>query len=174
MKKLSIAVLLSVLFVGLGASQGNALALAEARENLENNPISTTQNIDQKLVLELSNALGAGLETLDNNIGADRLTEQDQKILDIMEKQIPAVLNKIQKSSSEVQDELKQVLLQLAQEVIANQTKYPVTLDTPEKQDISIALLSFTVLPMVLMSDAVEERVITIITNEGMEMLSAN
>ena len=169
--KMLLAVALSVLMSGLFPANLSASTASEMKEALQNAPIAAQQDIDDELVDQIANAIAAGWEKIEADSTNDTLTEQEELAATTMLETIPGILNKIQKSTSEVETELNKACLDLANQIIAVQNEQKVVLDTQEKQEIAVALISAFVLPSILYSGAVEDRVLKVLMKEGMNAL---
>lgn len=122
---------------------------------------------EQRQLYLLQMAFSAGLQTLDAHQYTDSLTEQDKEILQLLDEKIPAILNKIQKSFAEVEEELLAAGEELARKVIANQNLYP----APTDWETAAGFAAMTGLSYALMSGNVDERVGEVLMDETFGML---
>lgn len=114
-------------------------------------------------------AFAAGLQTLDAHTYTDSLTEQDKEILQLLEVTIPGIINKVQNSISEVEEELNKANETLARKVIANQNLYP----APTNWELATTFASTTSLMLGMMSGTIDERVSEMLIEEGMSALGS-
>lgn len=81
-------------------------------------------------------AIDAGMNEISKHITANKLTKVDHEIIDAINNKVPAILNKIQRSSKDVEKELFPVVLEATHRLISLQTKYP-------QADLSVATQIF-------------------------------
>ena len=82
---------------------------------------------EEQMAVNTAKALEKGLLTYAENLSKRELTATDRKIDTTLNTQIPAIVNKIQESSLEVQDELNTAVKDLQTAVLANQSQYTVS-----------------------------------------------
>lgn len=83
------------------------------------------EEVDPQIIKNTQQALSMGLMVFDAHRDLNAMTETDKAIEASLEKQIPAILNKIQNSSDEVYEELEPALTQLTELLLNNQNIYP-------------------------------------------------
>ena len=83
------------------------------------------EGVDSQTVLNTQKALTIGKLTFEAHRDLNSMTEDDKAIEKALESQIPAILNKIQKTSDEVYQELEPALGKLTDLLLKNQTVYP-------------------------------------------------
>ena len=83
--------------------------------------------VSQQTLKNTQQALQLGLMIFDAHRDLNQMTETDKAIEKALEKDIPAVFNKIKTTSDEVADEVEPLLSKLSGLLIANQPAYPKT-----------------------------------------------
>ena len=81
--------------------------------------------------------------------------------------QIPAIINKIQNNSAEVEEELNKACEELARKVIANQNLYP----EPKDWETAAGFAAMTAVSYAMMNGSINERVSDILMNESLDMM---
>ena len=155
-------------FLFAGAPAAHAVCYADAARG-------AGQYIDAQMDLEeeqrelylLQMAFSAGLQTLDAHQYTDSLTEQDKEILNLLNVKIPAIINKIQNNSHEVEEELTAASEELARKIIANQNLYP----EPKDWETATGFAAMAAVSYALANGSIDERVSEILMNESMEIL---
>lgn len=126
--------------------------------------------VDQQELFLIQQAFSAGLQTVDAHTYTNSLTDLDKEILQLMNETIPAIINKMQNSLLEVEDELMQANLTLAKKIIANQTLYP----EPTDWELAATMAATTSFMNAVMSNKLNEHVMDLLYNQGMDMLEEN
>ncbi len=121
----------------------------------------------QREIYILQQAFAAGLQTVDAHTYTDSLTEQDKEILKLLDETIPGIINKIQKSSSEIEEELNSASETLARKIIANQNLYP----APKNWEMATSFAAMTAMMHAIMTGAINEQAAQVLMNESMNML---
>lgn len=121
---------------------------------------------DEEIYL-LQQAFAAGLQTIDAHTYTNSLTEQDKEILQLLDVTIPAIINKVKTSITDVEEELMKANETLARKIVANQNLYP----APTRWDVAAMFASTTSLMHAMMSGKIDEGVAEILMNESMQML---
>ncbi len=88
---------------------------------------TTELSPDEQMAVNTAKALEKGLLTYAENLSKKELTATDKKIDTSLNTTIPAIFNKIQESSLEVQDELNNAVKELQTAVLSNQSEYKVS-----------------------------------------------
>lgn len=117
----------SMLFSGLPAAAATAdyaNALETSAYQLQQQP-TVYDYLDDKTIQTTINAIYAGLGEYSIHEFNGCLNPREQKIAFLLNKDIPAILNKTKKSISEVQDELLSAYFSASVLVIQNQDAYP-------------------------------------------------
>ena len=83
--------------------------------------------VSQQMLKNTQQALQLGLLIFDAHRDLNQMTDTDKAIEKALEKDIPAVFNKIKTTSDEVADEVEPLLTKLSSLLIANQPAYPKT-----------------------------------------------
>lgn len=127
MKLNKLLVLFAAMVLSTAAFAGNASSNSAMIEESVDTAASAVsgEGADEKTVLNTQNAIKIGLLTVDVHRDLNEMTENDKAIVDLMEQKMPAILNKIEKSSDDVYEELQPVLQQLTTLILKNQTLYP-------------------------------------------------
>ena len=134
------------------------------------------QYIDAQMDLEeeqeremymLQMAFSAGLQTLDAHQYTDSLTEQDKEILNLLNVKIPAIINKIQNNSREVEEELTAASEELARKIIANQNLYP----EPKDWETATGFAAMAAVSYALANGSINEQVTEILVNESLDIM---
>ncbi len=127
----------------------------------------TPEEDAQKQLYALQMAFSAGLQTLDAHQYTGNLTEQDKEIIALLDEKIPAIINKIQTSSSEIEKEMAEACETLARKVIANQNLYP----APTDWTMASSFAAMTAVSYAAMGGKIDERVTEILMNETMDLM---
>ncbi len=156
-------------FLFVGAPAAHAVCYADAASGATQYVRAQTDpdEEEQRELYLLQMAFSAGLQTLDAHQYTDSLTEQDKEILNLLDVKIPAIINKIQNNSSEVEEELLKACEELARKVIANQNLYP----APSNWETASGFAAMAALSYALMNGSIDERVSEILMNESMEIM---
>lgn len=171
MKKVTFLSVFAVLFTFMfaAAPQANALCYADSSREASmyiEEQTDETEFSEEELFL-VQQAFSAGLQTIDAHTYTDSLTEQDKEILQLLDETIPAIINKVKTSITDVEEELMKANETLARKVIANQNLYP----APTKWEVATMFASTTSLMHAMMSGKVDEKVAEVLMNESMSML---
>lgn len=146
MKKVLVT-LLSCVMLSMAAAASQETAVP-GNVNPKNSSLTAGQDFNTLILI--TNALQSGWETYEmaqQMAAAGRLTlnETEKNIQNTLQTTIPNIYNKIQVSSSEIAEELNQAYLDLAKVIVSNQTAYPVSLDTPEKQTVAVSIIGLMI-----------------------------
>ncbi len=119
--------LFALLVFSTAAFAGNSSSNSALIEESVSTAASTIEDegADPQLLKNTQQALTIGLMTFDAHRDLNSMTEDDKAIEKALESQIPAILNKIQKTSDEVYQELEPALGKLTDLLLKNQTVYP-------------------------------------------------
>ncbi len=156
-------------FLFAGAPAARAVCYADAARG-------AGQYIDAQMDLEeeqereiymLQMALSAGLQTLDAHQYTDSLTEQDKEILNLLNVKIPAIINKIQNNSREVEEELTAASEELARKIIANQNLYP----EPKDWETATGFAAMAAVSYAMANGSINEQVTEILVNESLDIM---
>lgn len=159
--------ILSLLFTAAPAANALCYADSSREAGMYIEEQTDVPEISEEEMYLVQQAFAAGLQTLDAHTYTDSLTEQDKEILKLLDETIPAIINKVQSSISEVEEELTKANETLARKVIANQNLYP----APTNWEIATMFASTTSLMHAMMSGKIDERVAEILMEESMSAL---
>ena len=124
---------LFVLLTALTLSTAAFAANASSNSALIEESVSTGAQavgegeVSQQTLKNTQQALQLGLLIFDAHRDLNQMTETDKAIEKALEKDIPAVFNKIKKTSDDVADEVAPLLSKLSGLLISNQPAYPKT-----------------------------------------------
>lgn len=163
-------VLFSALFLACAwpaAAAGTecADALKEASYTLQEKAQEQNE-VTEKDIQLAQMALQAGLQTFSAHEFTGEFTQQDKKILELLDKTFPKILNKIKKSITEVEKELTVQSEELAKLLIANQTLYP-----QPRMDVATPLAGMTAMSYAMMSGKLDEKVLNVLMDESAKIM---
>lgn len=159
------AVLLACAWPAAAAGPECADALKEAGYTLQEKAQEQNQ-VTEKDIQLAQMALQAGLQTFAAHEFTGELTQQDKKILELLDNTFPKILNKIKKSITEVEKELTVQSEELAKLLIANQTLYP-----QPRMDVATPLAGMTAMSYAMMGGKLDEKVLNVLMEESAKVM---
>lgn len=154
-------------FAALPNAQAASFAASsdEAAKYFEQQP--QEPEVSEEELFLIQQAFSAGLQTLDAHNYTDSLTDLDKEILTLLEDTIPGIINKIQTSITDVEEELIIANETLARKVIANQNLYP----APSDWETATVFAFTTSIMHAMMNDKIKPEVAEILLQESMDSL---
>ncbi len=146
MKFKKLFALFAVLAVSTAAFAGNSSSNSALIEESVSTAASAVneEDIDPQVLKNTQQALTMGLMVFDAHRDLKSMTDTDKEIEQLLESKIPAILNKIQKTSDEVYEELTPQLSNLTKLLLKNQTVYPAS-SVDEETGVYMTMISAVV-----------------------------